>query len=71
MASDVVQFREDAEVTAFLRARGLNPNEFARDAFERAYRRLVQEDAALRLSKVQARLPKRAAEVVREERESR
>jgi hypothetical protein len=70
MTSGVVQFREDGALLAYLRKRGLNPNEFAREALERAYRRLRMEEANRRLEKFAFRLPKSAAELVREDRDS-
>lgn len=65
-----VQFREDDEVIAYLRAEGMNPNEFARDLLE----------AWVRRSKAQKRMDRlRASAVdlgdvvrlVREDRDSR
>lgn len=39
MASEVIQFRESAQLVAEIRGAGLNPNEFAREALEEAWRR--------------------------------
>ncbi|HEX9785707.1 MAG TPA: hypothetical protein VGA56_23620 [Opitutaceae bacterium] len=38
VATEVVQFREDTAELEFLRKQGVNPNEFARRAFEEAMR---------------------------------
>jgi hypothetical protein len=53
--SEVVQFRQDEERLERLRRAGLKPNEFARAAFERAYAKLVAEEAARRLEAASAR----------------
>ncbi|GEM_PF-4606916 len=46
---EVVQFREDEDKLERLRRAGIRPNEFARAAFDRAYAKLVAEEAARRL----------------------
>lgn len=71
MASEVVQFRKDAESLAFLRERGVNPNEFAREAFEANLRRMRAEETAEELGAVQADLPQPIEEIIREARDSR
>lgn len=71
MPSDVIQFREDREAVEYLRERGINPNEFGREAFEAALRRLRAREAMDRLGEVGARLPKPVEELVREDREAR
>lgn len=38
MATSIVQFREDIADIEFLKAKGINPNDFARQAFEDALR---------------------------------
>lgn len=68
--SEVVQFREDEAALAFLRQRGINPNAFAREAFERAMRRLRAEETIRAASKVRARLDKPIEDLIREDRES-
>jgi hypothetical protein len=71
MASGVVQFRQDEDKLKALRERGINPNEFAREAFEAMLRRLEAEEAMRELGKVKARLPKPVADLIREDRDSR
>lgn len=71
MPSEVVQFREDAGSLAFLRERGINPNEFAREAFEANLRKLRAEETAEELGAVQADLPRPIEEIIREARDSR
>ncbi len=71
MPSDVIQFREDREAVQYLRERGINPNEFGREAFEAALRRLRAREAMDQLSEVGARLPKPVEDLVREDREAR
>lgn len=70
MASSLVQFRKDASTLEFLRGRGINPNEFGREAFDSAVRRLRTEEAMGRLAKLKVRLPKPIEEVIREDRDS-
>ena len=55
IVSEVVQFREDEEKLERLRRAGIRPNEFARDAFERAYSRLVAVEAMARMAAASAR----------------
>lgn len=71
MATEVVQFREDSEALAYLRGRGVNPNEFAREAFEANLRKIRAQETAEKLSEVQADLPRPVAEIIREARDSR
>lgn len=49
MAVTRVQFREDPDVVAFVEARGLNPNEVAKLAFEAEVRRIKAREARARL----------------------
>lgn len=70
MATDVVQFREDEAIVDFLRGKGINPNEFGRQAFEAAVRRMRAEEKMKALSKIQAKLDKSPEEIIREERDS-
>lgn len=65
-----VQFREDEEVLAFLESKGVNPNELARDLLEAEVRRMRAADRMERLRARRVRLPRPAAEIVREDRES-
>lgn len=65
-----VQFREDEEVLAFLESKGVNPNELARDLLEAEVRRMRAADRMERLRARRVRLPRPAAEMVREDRES-
>lgn len=71
MPGDVVQFREAKEVVDKVRRRNLNPNRFAREAFEAAVRQLEAEDQMRRLARVRAKLPRPAAQIVREDRDAR
>lgn len=70
MGSEVIQFRERKELVEKVRRRRLNPNLFAREAFEGAVRRLEAEDQLRRLARFKVRLPKPAAELIREDRDS-
>lgn len=65
-----VQFRIDAPFVDFLQARGLNPNEVARRAFEAEVRRMRAQDAQERLRRLNVAFTGDAAALVREERES-
>lgn len=69
MATEVVQFREDEDVLAYLRDRGINPNRFAREAFEATLRKLRAQEAADELADVQAELPRPVEELIREDRD--
>ena len=69
--TDRVQFRADRDDVGYLRARGVNANELARDLFEREVRRLRAEDRHARLQAMQVRMPEGGAEMVREDREGR
>lgn len=70
MSSGIVQFREDEDALEYLRERGVNPNEFGREAFEAALRRLKAEEKADALADRAASLPRSIEEMVREDRES-
>lgn len=69
MSSGIVQFREDEDALEYLRERGVNPNEFGREAFEAALRRLRAEEKVDALEDRRARLPRPIEELVREDRE--
>lgn len=71
MVSDVVQFREEADALQYLRTRGINPNEFGKEAFESALRRVRAEEKARELAKIQAKLSRPIEDVIREDREER
>lgn len=66
-----MQFREDEDVVAFVQEQGLNPNELARRLFEAEVRRMRARDRMDRLRERDIRLPRRAAEAIREDRERR
>jgi hypothetical protein len=67
-----VQFRESQETLDYLRARGLNPNDLARDLFEAEVRRMRADDRHAKLQTMQARMPPGGgAAMVREDREDR
>lgn len=70
MSSGIVQFREDEDALEYLRERGVNPNEFGREAFEAALRRLRAEEKVEALESGKARLPRSIEEMVREDREN-
>lgn len=70
MGSGIVQFREDEDALEYLRERGVNPNEFGREAFEAALRRLKAEEKADVLADRATSLPRSIEEMVREDRES-
>lgn len=70
MAAPKVQFREDEEVLAYLEDHGINPNELARELLEAEVRRMRAADRARRISARNIRLPRPAADMVREDREA-
>lgn len=69
MGSGIVQFREDEDALEYLRERGVNPNEFGREAFEAALRRLRAEEKAEALEDRKTRLPRSVEEMVRGDRD--
>lgn len=69
--ADKVQFREDEDTLAYLEARGINPNELARELLEREVRRLRATEKFARLAEMNVRLDRPAAELVREDRDER
>lgn len=71
MSTGVVQFREPKETLAYLEGKGINPNQFAREAFEAMVRKMRIEESMDELSKVQAKLPRPIEEIIREDRDSR
>lgn len=71
MATDIVQFREDTTILAYLRARGVNPNELAREVFEATVRRYRSEENMKKLEAMKVESPGDAATLVRESREER
>jgi len=70
MASEVVQFRESAEAVAYLRERGINPNEFGKDAFQRALRLRQMREAHDRLAKVKGPTRDEIVRAIREMRDT-
>lgn len=65
-----LQFRVDEARVAYLTERGLNPNEFARQAFEQALRALRAEGRLARLRSLPITFDGRdAARLVREDRD--
>lgn len=70
MASRVVQFREEEAAIEYLRSKGINPNEFGHEAFERALRRLRAEEWVAKLEKLQLRLGASPEQIIRELRDS-
>ena len=66
-----VQFRLEEEALAFLRERGINPNERARDLLQAEVRRLQAEDRHRRLEAMRVPMPRRGEEMVREDRDGR
>ena len=71
---DKAQFRTDPALLKAIRARGLNPNDVAREAFEAEARRMLSDDWLSRLREVQKRmkpLNRPAADIVREMRAER
>ena len=59
MATSIVQFREDDVNVQFLRSKGINPNEFGREAFEEALRRLRAMEASVKINEMAERIRKR------------
>lgn len=68
--TDRVQFREDEEVVQFVESRGINPNDLAKRLFEAEVRRMRAEARLQEIRRRGIRLPRPAAEMVRDERES-
>ena len=67
-----VQFREAEDDLAYVRARGLSPNELARDLFQAEVRRMRAEDRHARLQAMRVDMPPGGgAAMVREDREGR
>lgn len=62
-------FRADEASLSYLRDRGVNPNRFAREAFEATLRRLRAQQSAESLADVQAKLPRPVEELVRDDRD--
>lgn len=72
MASVNVQFREDAEVVAFVKGLGIQPGALAKVGFEKEVRRLQAQQHRRDLQALRAKLPKGLAErAVREARDGR
>lgn len=69
VVSEVVQFREDSSELAYLRERGINPNEFAREAFEANLRRMKAEEKVEQLESMGVDLPRPIVDLIREDRE--
>jgi hypothetical protein len=65
-----VQFREDEDVVEYVASIGLNPNEVAREAFEREVRRLKAEQKVKKLRTFKVKLaPGEAAKLARQARD--
>lgn len=80
VATIIVQFRAEEEAREYLQKQGINPNEFGREAFERALRELRAEQNMAEVNRMRERIkarlrgrrlfPKTAAQMVREDRDS-
>lgn len=70
MATARIQFREDEESVSWLKERGINPNELARDLLEAEICRLRAKEWAEKIKAMKINLPRPAALIIREERES-
>ena len=72
MVDPKIQFREDPQLLAFLAARGLNPNEVARKAFEAEVQRMKGDDWLTSLRGLQKKMkPFDVKDIVRDIREAR
>jgi hypothetical protein len=75
MSTDVVQFRFASAELEFLRKEGLNPNEFAKEAFEEGLRMLRARVRSEQIESIRRRIKivpgTDFAAVVREDRDSR
>lgn len=71
MASGIVQFREDQEELDYLRGRGINPNQLAREAFEAALNRIRAEERYEKIRDIRLKFPEPPEELVRRNRDSR
>lgn len=69
--TDRVQFREDEEVISYVESMGANPNELARRLFQEEVRRLKAEEKLRRIRAANIKLPRPAAEMIREDRDAR
>lgn len=71
MATGIVQFRVANETLAYLEEKGINPNQLAREAFEAKVRRLRAEESMDELANTRIEFPRSAADMIREDRDSR
>jgi hypothetical protein len=69
--ADKVQFREDADVLAFVESQGVNPNELARELFEAEVRRMKAKRRREKLNARPIRLGFDPVAAIREDRDSR
>ena len=70
--TDRVQFREDPKVVAYVAARGVNPNELARRAFEEAVRRMKVDETWSAIQDLGLRFDAdEVTRAIREDRDSR
>lgn len=59
MTSFVVQFRQATAAREYLLSKGLQPNEFGREAFEKALRILQETENVQRINRMAERIRKR------------
>ncbi|MBI2079095.1 MAG: hypothetical protein HYT80_12160 [Euryarchaeota archaeon] len=71
MATTVVQFREDVSDIEFLRSKGINPNDFARQAFEDALRVIRAQERYEKLRELRVKVKEDPALFFRRERDRR
>lgn len=71
MVSVIVQFREAETDVAYVRSKGINPNELARDAFQQAVHHLRSQDRYEAIRRVRFPFPEPARDAIRSERERR
>lgn len=69
--SEVVRFRMNEEALEYLRERGVNPNRFAREAFDANLRRMRAEETVEQLDAISLDLPRPIVDLIREDRDRR
>lgn len=67
----MIQFREEEAKVDYLRSRGVNPNEFAREAFDQALRIARAEERFQKIRELRVRIPPDVdiVKLIREDRE--
>lgn len=69
--SVIVQFREGEAEVDYVRSKGINPNELAREAFQQAVHHLRSQDRYEAIRRVRFPFPEPVGDALRSERERR